>query len=110
MNGQLRAWGLRLSGMFDRERRDQELAEELQSHLALHIEDNLQAGMTPEEARRDALLRLGGIESIKELSHSPHREHPHRRLGAGIHAGAVPRDRIPLRVRARGSRGLAGPE
>jgi putative ABC transport system permease protein len=66
MNGQLRAWGLRLSGMFDRERRDQEIAEELQSHLALHIEDNLQAGMTPEEARRDALIRLGGVESIKE--------------------------------------------
>jgi predicted permease len=66
MNGQLRAWGLRLSGMFDRERRDQELAEELQSHLALHVEDNLRAGMTPEAARRDALLKLGGVESIKE--------------------------------------------
>src|SRR4029077_9002568 len=55
-----------MSGMFNRERRDRELAEELESHLALHVEDNLRAGMTPEAARRDALLKLGGVESVKE--------------------------------------------
>jgi putative ABC transport system permease protein len=32
----------------------------------MHIEDNLRAGMTPEEARRDALIRLGGLESVKQ--------------------------------------------
>ena len=63
---QLRAGVLRLGGLFNRERRDRELAEELESHVALHVEDNLRAGMTPEEARRDALLKLGGVESIKE--------------------------------------------
>ncbi|HEV7506266.1 MAG TPA: ABC transporter permease [Thermoanaerobaculia bacterium] len=55
-----------MSGMFHRERRDRELAEELESHLALHVEDNLRAGMTPEAARRDAVLKLGGVESVKE--------------------------------------------
>ena len=55
-----------MSGMFNRERRDRELTEELESHLAFHVEDNLRAGMTPEEARRDALLKLGGLESVKE--------------------------------------------
>jgi putative ABC transport system permease protein len=66
MSPRLRAAVLRLGGLFYRERRDHELAEELESHLALHIEDNLRAGMTPAEARRDALLKLGGIESVKE--------------------------------------------
>ena len=62
----LRAWLMRLSGLFDKERRDRDLAEELESHLEMHIEDNLRSGMTPEEARRDALIKLGGMESVKE--------------------------------------------
>ncbi|MCL4854497.1 MAG: ABC transporter permease, partial [Bryobacteraceae bacterium] len=56
----------RLAGLFGRERLDRELDEELASHLALHIEDNLHGGMSPEEARRQALLKLGGLESTKE--------------------------------------------
>jgi predicted permease len=62
----LRAWWVRLGGLFDKERRDRELAEELESHLEMHIEDNLRAGMTPEEARRNALIKLGGMEATKE--------------------------------------------
>jgi putative ABC transport system permease protein len=50
-----------------RDRTDRDLDAEMQSHLALHIEDNLRSGMSPEEARRDALLKLGGIEQTKEL-------------------------------------------
>jgi hypothetical protein len=42
---QLRGWLLRLFGWFHRARREREFAEELESHLALHIEDNLRAGM-----------------------------------------------------------------
>jgi predicted permease len=63
----LRAWFLRLGGLFGKERRDRELVEELESHLQMHIDDNLRAGMTPEEARRDALIKLGGIEQTKEI-------------------------------------------
>jgi hypothetical protein len=40
--------------------------EEIESHLELHIEDNLRAGMTLEEARRQARLKFGGIEAVKE--------------------------------------------
>lgn len=61
-----RAWGVRLSGMFNKERRDRELAEELESHLQMHVEDNLRSGMTAEEARRRALIELGGLEAAKE--------------------------------------------
>jgi hypothetical protein len=62
----LRAWFLRLGGLFGKERQERELAEELDSHIQMHMEDNLRRGMTPEEARRDALIKLGGIESTKE--------------------------------------------
>jgi hypothetical protein len=62
----LRAWCLRFAALFHKERRDRELTEELESHLQMHIEDNLRAGMNPAEARRQALIKLGGIEEAKE--------------------------------------------
>ncbi|MGE5205669.1 MAG: ADOP family duplicated permease [Chlamydiota bacterium] len=63
----LRAWFMRVAGTFVKQRRERELAEELESHLEFHIEDNVRAGMSPEEARRQALIRLGGIEQTKEI-------------------------------------------
>jgi predicted permease len=63
----LRAWFVRLGGVVGRERRDAELAAELESHLELHIEENLRAGMSAEQARRDALMNLGGLEQTKEI-------------------------------------------
>jgi putative ABC transport system permease protein len=62
----VRSWLARLGGLFDKERRDRELAEELESHVQMHIDDNLRSGMAPEEARRQALLKLGGIDQTKE--------------------------------------------
>jgi macrolide transport system ATP-binding/permease protein len=59
-------WLRRLGALFHKPQRDAEFAAELESHLQLHIEDNLRAGMRPEDARRDALLKLGGIEQTKE--------------------------------------------
>jgi predicted permease len=61
-----RAWLSRFRGLFAGAERDRELSAELESHLAMHIEDNLRAGMDPAEARRQALLRLGGLEQTKE--------------------------------------------
>jgi len=63
---ELRAFGIRLRGMFGADRADSDLAAELESHLQLHIEDNVRAGLTPEEARRQALIRLGGLEQTKQ--------------------------------------------
>ena len=62
----MRGWLLRLGGMFRKERREAELSAELESHLQMHVEENVRAGMTPEAARRDALMKLGGIEQAKE--------------------------------------------
>jgi putative ABC transport system permease protein len=63
----LRAGLARLAGLFDRERRDRELDEEIASHLEMHVEDNVRRGMDPTEARRQALIKLGGMERTKEL-------------------------------------------
>src|SRR5713226_7064181 len=62
----LRGFLLRLAAMFGKERRECELAAEMESHLQMHIEDNLRAGMNAEEARREALMKLGGMEQTKE--------------------------------------------
>ncbi len=47
-------------------RHERDFSAELESHLAMHSADNVRAGMTPEEARRHALIALGGIEQTKE--------------------------------------------
>jgi putative ABC transport system permease protein len=57
----------RLGGIFNKKKRDLELAEEIESHLQLHADENLLRGMSPEEARREALIRLGGVEQTKEI-------------------------------------------
>src|SRR6266852_1445132 len=62
----LRAWYQRLGGLFHKQQSDLELTQELESHLQFHIEDNLRTGMAPQAARRDALLKLGGLEQTKE--------------------------------------------
>jgi predicted permease len=53
--------------MFGRELADRELSAELESHLQMHIDDNLRSGMSPDQARRDALIKLGGIEQAKQV-------------------------------------------
>ena len=62
----LKAFLARLFGSLNRKRAEREMAAELESHLELHIDDNLRAGMPPEQARREALLKLGGVEATKE--------------------------------------------
>jgi predicted permease len=60
----------RLAGLFRAKWGDQDFAAELESHLQLHIEDNVRRGLTPAEARREALVKLGGVAALKEA----HRE------------------------------------
>src|SRR4029077_13434994 len=63
----LRGWLLRLAGLFHKDQRDAEFSSELESHLQMHIDENLRAGMSALEARRKALIKLGGIEQTKVL-------------------------------------------
>src|SRR6202162_2008679 len=64
----LRAFWRRLVGTVHCEPRDT-FSEELEGHLQMHPEDNVRKGMSATEARRDALMKLGGIEQTKELYH-----------------------------------------
>jgi len=48
-----------LRRFFRRRQWDRERATELESHLAHEIDDNMARGMTPEEARRQAYVKLG---------------------------------------------------
>jgi predicted permease len=45
---------------------ERRLGEEVAFHIEQQIEKNLRAGFTPDEARRRALLRFGGVEAVKE--------------------------------------------
>jgi predicted permease len=62
----MRAWMMRLAGLLRAAGRDRELADEVESNLQMNIDDNLRSGMPPEQARRNALLKLGGVEPAKE--------------------------------------------
>ena len=64
---QLRAWIVRLAGVFSKRRREQEIADEIESHLQMQMDDNLRAGMTRDEARRQAIVKLGGVEQTKQI-------------------------------------------
>ncbi len=52
--------------LFLKDRVEQELDEELQTYLELLIETRIKQGLSPEEARRQALIELGGVEQVKE--------------------------------------------
>ena len=42
------------------------MREEIAEHISLKTEENLRSGLSPIEARRQALLKFGGIEAVKE--------------------------------------------
>ncbi len=50
----------------DKESVDHELNEELRAHVDLLTERKLREGINAEQARREALLEVGGIEQVKE--------------------------------------------
>ncbi|HEX7334557.1 MAG TPA: ABC transporter permease [Pyrinomonadaceae bacterium] len=52
--------------LFDKESVDQELNEELRAHIDLLTEQKIGEGLKPDEARRAALIEVGGIEQVKE--------------------------------------------
>src|SRR5580698_9997421 len=62
----LRAFALRLRGLFQSRRADDEFSAELESHLAQHTDEGIRAGLAPAEARRQALIQLGGAEQTRQ--------------------------------------------
>ncbi len=62
----LRAALARLAGVFTGHRADDDLRDELQSHLEMETAENIRRGMPPDEARRQALLASGGLTQAAE--------------------------------------------
>jgi predicted permease len=60
----------RVRSFFREDVLDQELEEEMASHLEMAVEENIRRGLSAEEARRQALVRFGGVQQAREL----HRE------------------------------------
>src|SRR5215510_7746856 len=52
--------------LFQKARKEQELAEEIDAYLEMLIEQKIDEGLNPKEARRAALIELGGREKVKE--------------------------------------------
>ena len=57
---------MRLCGLLRAPQGDSDFDAELASHVAMHTDDGIRAGLTPEEARRQALIRLGGAEQTRQ--------------------------------------------
>lgn len=55
-----------LRRFFQRRTEDAELAQELQAHIAHQVDENISAGMSAEEARRQAYLKLGNPQQVRE--------------------------------------------
>ena len=66
----LRRWFARLAAsvraIIGSRQADDEMREEMAAHLAMHIDENLRRGMTPNQARREALLAAGGMTVASE--------------------------------------------
>src|ERR1700728_3757632 len=56
----------RIANLFSRTKMESEMDAELRSHVDMRTEDNLANGMSPKDARRDALLRFGNPSATKE--------------------------------------------
>jgi len=57
----IRAALARIAGVFGKDTADDDLREEMQAHLDMEIAENVRRGMSPTEARRQALLVSGGL-------------------------------------------------
>lgn len=62
----LRMLRLRFRSLFHRRVVERELDDEVRFHIDMQAEENVRAGMSPAEARRQAVLRFGGVEGHKE--------------------------------------------
>ncbi|HEV2399722.1 MAG TPA: ABC transporter permease [Candidatus Sulfotelmatobacter sp.] len=65
----LRRLAARLRNLLSRQN-DGRLLEEIQEHLSRQTDENLRAGMTLTEARRQAILKFGPVEAIHEQYHA----------------------------------------
>jgi len=60
------AWFRRIRNLFSRDKIDRDIEAELEAHIEMRIEDNIAQGMSPDQARRAALIRFGNPTVTRE--------------------------------------------
>ena len=84
----------RLSSIVHRNRVESGLDEEIGFHIEQQTAKNIRAGMAPDEARRQAFIRFGGVEHVKEQTRDQFRPalaEEHRIAEEGTHASLLHR-------------------
>src|SRR5688572_18553298 len=79
---------LRFGALFQKEKLDARMDDEMRSHIDMQTQENIEAGMKPEEARYAALRQFGWIESIKETCREQRGVSWIENLGQDIRFGA----------------------
>jgi macrolide transport system ATP-binding/permease protein len=62
----LRRFFKRVANLATRRAQDERLREEIEGHIALQTAENIRGGLSPVEARRQAMVKFGGVEAVKE--------------------------------------------
>ncbi len=84
-----------LRNLFRKKREERELDEEVRTHEQLLVDENIRAGMNPQEARRQARLELGGVEQVKEQVREIRAGHLLETLGCDVRYAARMMRRSP---------------
>src|SRR5882672_6513782 len=79
---------LRFSALFQKEKLDARMDDEMRSHIEMQTRENIEAGMKPEEARYAALRQFGWAESIKDRCRDERGVNWIENLGQDIRYGA----------------------
>src|SRR4029434_1082867 len=80
----------RLAGALGRAHRQEledRLGDEIRFHVEQQSEKNRRAGMAPDEARRQALIRFGGVEQVRERTRDEFRAAPIENLARDVRYG-----------------------
>ena len=91
----MREFGRRLASVFRRTQVEDGLSDEIAFHIEQQTAKNIRAGMTPEEARRAALVRFGGVEQVKEATRDEFRAGMLEDFGRDLRYGARVLRRAP---------------
>ena len=84
----LHKFRLRFRALFQKEKLDAQMHDEMRSHIEMQTQENIEAGMKPEEARCAALRQFGWIESIKDTCREQRGVSWIENLGQDIRYGA----------------------
>jgi predicted permease len=93
------AWqrfGRRLAAQATGRDNDQRVREEIEDHLSRQTEANIQAGLPPAEARRQAILKFGGVQAVREQYRDGHRLPVVERLSLDVRSAWRQLRRTPL--------------